>query len=60
MSEQIEDQMAVAHDMPILLEREKLEWRITKNIWILLLCKLEEIPCTVILQLMKDLEEWRP
>jgi len=56
MSEQIEDQTITS--MPLLVERQKLEWRITKNILMLLLCKLEEIPCTVILQLNRDLEEW--
>ena len=56
MSEQIEDR--VVHDMPILVERQKLEGRIIRNIMMLLLCRLEELPCTVILQLQKDLEEW--
>ena len=56
MSEQIEDQTITS--MPLLVERQKLEWRITKNILMLLLCKLEEIPCTVILQLNRDLEDW--
>jgi len=56
MSEQIEDQTITS--MPLLVERQKLEWRITKNILMLLLCKLEEIPCTVSLTMNRDLEDW--
>ena len=58
MSEQLEGDIQAFKDTSLLVERENLEWRITKNVVILFMCKLEEIPCTVILQLDKDLEEW--
>ena len=56
MSEQIDYQAIM--DMPILVEREKLRKRIQGNLLKILLCDIERLPCTVILELEKDLEEW--
>ena len=55
MSEQIEDHVIM--DMPILVEREKLRKRIQRSLLKILLCDMERLPCTVILELEKDLEE---
>ena len=52
--EQTEDQAV----MPILVEREKLRWKIEKSIWTLLLCGVDQLSAKFILELQRDLEEW--
>lgn len=52
--EQIDDQAI----MPIMVERENLRIRIRNNILKVLLCDINKLSATVILELQRDLEEW--
>ena len=45
-------------EMTLLSHRMALEKRITHGILKLLLCDLDKLPATVVLQLQWDLEEW--
>lgn len=49
---------SVEQEMTILGHRMALEKRIREGVLKLLLCDLEKLPCTFILQLQRDLEEW--
>ena len=48
----------VGQEMTILEQRMKLEKRITHGILKLLLCDLDKLSATFILELQRDLEEW--
>ncbi|MBA7643944.1 hypothetical protein ES703_51678 [subsurface metagenome] len=57
MNEQTEDQF-IEQEMTILGQRMKLEKRITHGIFMLLLCNLEDLSATFVLELQRDLEKW--
>ena len=48
----------VEYEMTILEQCMALEKRITHGILKLLLCDLDKLPCSFVLQLQRDLEEW--
>ncbi len=54
----VTEEQIVEQEMTLLAQREKLRKRIEHGILKLLLCDLDKLSATFILQLQRDLEDW--
>ena len=54
----VTEEQFTEQEMTLLAQRVELEERIKHGILKLLLCDLEKLPCTVLVQLQRDLEDW--